>query len=88
MKKGILFFVFVLFTISSVAQGIGACEGTTLYPYNIDSTNFSGVQTNHFFYVIDTSLANNLWQVGAIQKTNVPTSVYGGSGIQTDTLNV
>lgn len=87
MKNGILFFAFVLLSFVSKAQWNGVCDGNTLYPYNIDSTDFSGAVSNHFFFEIDTSLSNNLWQVGAIQKASVPNSVFGGAGIQTDTIN-
>ncbi len=87
MKKIIPFITFLLFAQISYGQWTGSCNYNTLYPYNIDSTDFSGAQTNHFFYEIDTSLHNNLWQVGTIQKANVPNSVFGGSGIQTDSVN-
>ncbi len=88
MKKGILFFVFVV--CGQIATGQFSCTqgvNSPLYGGSIDSTDFSGKQTTAFHFQIDTTLINNIWQIGSVSKTGFPASLYGGQAIQTDTLN-
>lgn len=80
-----LLFVFIVLGLSSFGQGSLVCDGG--YSLPIDSTDFSNVQGVNFHYKIDSSLPNNLWQVGGVSKAGFPNNVYGISAMQTDTLN-
>ena len=88
MKKGILFILFILLSQSSFSQSNGICDYSfsAWHPVDYDSTSLSDTFATNYFYV-DTSFQNNIWQLGGVSKTGFPVSQFGGSGLQTDTLN-
>ncbi len=56
-------------------------------PYLIDSCDFDTSNTNNLFFEVDTTLPNNLWQVGTVTKLGFPMANFGNRAIQTDTVN-
>lgn len=83
MKKYLLLFSQLFIAFNLFAQ----CPNNPWLPaLEFVNNNFDS-DTLHVHYKIDTSLVNNVWQVGAISKPGFPTAHSPVNALQTDTLN-
>lgn len=87
MKNLILVLLFLVSSVSAVTQDFANCDGSLWLPARLDSFSFETMNTGKAVLFFDTAFANNIWQVGSVQKAGFPNAFSSTNALQTDTLN-